>query len=277
MDEIWQRTWEFEHPSGVKVRAINTAIGIELFQEDVLKIIFPELDKESREKINIEVNKHCVINQGENLEVKTINALAVHSLSSISKAKAREVRSFMQWVRVHIMPNFRERWEKNLGLHYAKYAFCNIDYSKKNSLINYLLTQGESWHDECIDWYIQLVNKKIPLSTECPMPSDTWGVVLRQEYFTIASKITEQIYSYQDLYEQQVLLATNLLKAQELDLLVLNLLRKLKYEESTNIIKQGLFLQALHSVDKNRFRNLESLTLFYLRLIECFSNEILAE
>lgn len=277
MDELWLKTWEFEHPSGVKVHVIDTAIGIELFQEDVLKIIFPELDKESREKIDIEANKHCVINQGENLEVKTINALAVHSLSSISKAKAREVRSFMQWVRVHIMPNFRERWEKNLGLHYAKYAFYNIDYSNKNSLINYLLTQGESWHDECIDWYIQLVNKKIPLSRECPIPNDAWGVVLRQEYFTIASKITEQIYSYQDLYEQQVLLAINLLKAQELDLLVLNLLRKLKYEESINIITQGLFLQALHSVDKNKFRNIEVLTPFYLRLIKCFSNEILAE
>lgn len=277
MDEVGQRVWEFEHPSGVKIKVIDTAIGIELFEEDVLEIIFPELNKEVREKIKVNGSKRLLNFQGEMIEVRTMNSLAVHSLSGM--AKLQEVRRFMRWVRKNIMPHFQEKLEKNLASYYTKFKFYNIDYSERESIISYLENERKTWKEEEIDWYVKLINKKILLSTQCPVPSDSLSMVLRQEYFEIASKIIEPAYNYQDLYEKQVLLATNLLKAQELDLMVLNLLRKLKYEEPSDIIRQGLVLQAVCSVARNstRHEKIEAIVPFYLKLIEGFSDEILAD
>lgn len=274
MNQLFQKVWEFEHPSSCKVRVIDNVIGIELFQSDVLQILFPELSKESRDAIIVNnANKSkCWLN-GQIVEVQTVDAMAVHALG---QSKAREVRKLMQWVRKNILPYFKKDLD-DVAFYYSRYTFFQIDYNLRESLIIYLATQEKKWPNHYIDLYLHFVNKRIFLSTKCPHPKDFSDKLLREEYYKVGNTVIEHSESYEELYERLVLIPENLLKAQELDLLVLNLLKKMKCEDAMEIIKQGLFLQALHSVAINSmtsFGNIKELTPFYLELIECFSNEI---
>ncbi|MEB3220285.1 MAG: hypothetical protein VKN72_29180 [Nostocales cyanobacterium 94392] len=276
MNQLCQKVWEFEHPSGCKVRVIENVIGIELFQSDVLQILFPELREESREAIIVNnANKSkCCLN-GQIVEVPTVDAMAVHALG---QSKAKEVRRLMQWVRKNILPYFKKDLD-DVAYYYSRYNFFQIDYNQRESLIAYLRNQEKKWQDKYIDLYLQFINKRIPLSTRCPHPSDFSDKLLRDEYYKLGNTVIEPSKSYEELYERLVLIPGNLLKAQELDLLVLNLLKKMKCENSTEVIKQGLFLQTLHSVAINitSFGNIKELTPFYLELIECFSNEMVKD
>lgn len=276
MNQSCQKVWEFEHPSGYRIRVIDNGIGIELFQSDVLQILFSELSQESREAmiVNNANKSKCWLN-GQIIEVQTVDAMAVHSLG---QSKGEEVRKFMRWVRKNILPHFKKNLD-DVVFYYSRYNFFQIDYSQRESLIAYLLTQNKKWQDEYINLYLQLLNKRIPLPTKCPYPNDFSQELLREEYYKLGKTMIEKSESYSELYERLVLIPENLLKAQELDLLVLNLLKKMKCEHPTELIKQGLFLQALHSVAINltSFGNIQELIPFYLELIECFSNEMVKD
>ncbi|MBE9052767.1 hypothetical protein IQ243_20530 [Nostocales cyanobacterium LEGE 11386] len=274
MDEIWH-PMEFKHPSGQIVRVIDAPEGVELFASDVCKILFPGLDFEIQ-KYNIELTQRNVSLDGVILSVHTMCALSIYSLDKYTGVNP--VKRLAHWVRSNIIPALK----KNSFRSYSqKYNFKNIDFKSKESLKNYLSEQGNEilGQDEVIDHYIHVIHKKIPLSADSPATMNQQEQYLRSRYLQIVKNVIREADRYEYLYHDLVLSSRDLLIAQELDLVVLVVLKRLyKTELPLDVIKQGLVLQALNSVLNNtsRFSYLKHVEPFYLRLLRYFSNEIIA-
>lgn len=109
MKKVWTY-WEFDHPSGT-VRVISTPLGLEIFAEDVFKIIAPELNNEKIVPLHIQSQERYVVIQGEERSVKTLNASAIYALTSIVEKQL--VKKFTQWVRSNILPIFQRDFISN--------------------------------------------------------------------------------------------------------------------------------------------------------------------
>ncbi|MBD2505006.1 hypothetical protein [Anabaena azotica] len=104
MKKIWTY-WEFDHPLGSTVRVISTPSGLEIFAEDVFKIMSPELNNEKIVPLHIQTQERHVVIQGEERSVKTLNASGIYDLGGIVEKQL--IRIFTQWVRSNILPIFQ--------------------------------------------------------------------------------------------------------------------------------------------------------------------------
>jgi len=104
MTKVWTY-WEFEHPLGSTVRIISTPSGLEIFAEDVFKIIAPELNNEKIVPLHIQSQERHVVIQEQVRIVKTLNSSAIYSLKGIVEEQL--VKLFTQWVRSNILPIFQ--------------------------------------------------------------------------------------------------------------------------------------------------------------------------
>jgi hypothetical protein len=104
MTKVWTY-WEFDHPLGSTVRVISTPSGLEIFAEDVFKIIAPELNNEKVVPLHIQSQEHYVVIQEQVVIVKTLNSSAIYSLKGIVEEQL--VKLFTQWVRTNILPIFQ--------------------------------------------------------------------------------------------------------------------------------------------------------------------------
>ncbi|BAY73307.1 hypothetical protein NIES23_61350 (plasmid) [Trichormus variabilis NIES-23] len=105
MGKLWQ-FWEFEHPSGKIVRVISTPSGLEIFAEDVLSIIAPELNTEKVVILNSNPRQRCVLIKNEVVTVNTLSSVAIYEL--IGTVDQVSVNRFTQWVRIKILPIFQK-------------------------------------------------------------------------------------------------------------------------------------------------------------------------
>lgn len=104
MARIWT-FWEFDHPLGL-VRAISTSKGLEIFAEDVFKIIAPELNNEKIVLLHIQSQERYVIIESEVVPVKTLNSPAIYNLKGL--VDEQSINIFTHWVRRNILPIFQK-------------------------------------------------------------------------------------------------------------------------------------------------------------------------
>ena len=265
MVPVWQ-FWEFEHFSNNIVRVIDAPSGLELFAVDVFQIIAPALNDGKVILIDAKTNQRQVMINQEVVVVNTLNVLGIHSLIGIVKADV--VRQFMQWVRSRIVPIFRKQINVDIGTN-IQYISPGVIFPKKGSLINYLYSKGQKiWEVEIeiIELYLKLIYKKIPLTANCPETSNYQSLSLRKQYLKLVKPVLLEILNYEELYNKLVVLAPNLLIAQELDFFVCKSLKGSDNYDWMKIIEQGLVLQAFKSI--GQVRHLE---IFYFQILECFS------
>ncbi|BAY42060.1 hypothetical protein NIES2111_64560 (plasmid) [Nostoc sp. NIES-2111] len=105
MTKVWTY-WEFDHPMGNTVRVISTPDGLEIFAEDVFKIIAPDLNNEKIVPLHIQNQERHVVIQEQVRIVKTLNSSAIYSLKGIVEEQL--VKLFTQWVRSNILPIFQK-------------------------------------------------------------------------------------------------------------------------------------------------------------------------
>jgi hypothetical protein len=271
MVEVWQ-FWEFEHYSNNIVRVIDAPNGLELFAVDVFQIIAPALNDEKVALIDTKVNQRFVILDHEVVEISTLNALAIHSLIGIVTSDM--VKQFMQWVRSNIIPVFK----RDLIIEpRTQDPFVPINFYRKDSLVHYLYLKGQRiWQIEIetIEFYLQLLYKKIPLSASCPQADNHQALSLRFQYLELGKPMLYDIDNYEELYNGLVLSPPDLLIAQELDFYIYNSLKKIHSHDLARIMKQGIILQALKSSASNlaNFGKVRYLEILYFQILECFSN-----
>lgn len=270
MVPVWQ-FWEFEHFSNNIVRVIDAPSGLELFAIDVFQIIAPALNDEKVILIDRKAKasqRQVMINQ-EIVVVNTMNALAIHSLIGIVKADV--IRQFMQWVRSQIVPIFRNQTNLDIETN-IKHITNGIIFPKKSSLINYLYSKGQKiWEVEIeiVELYLKLLYKKIPLVDGCPPINNYQELSLRHQYLELVKSVLGEIHNYEQLYNNLVVLAPNLLIAQELDFSVYKYLKAGNNYDWMKIIGQGVILQAF----KSGFGQMKHLEIFYFQILECFSGD----
>lgn len=105
MKKVWT-FWEFDHPLGSTVRVISTPLGLEIFAEDVFKIIAPELNNEKIVPINIHSQERSVVIGEQLIIVKTLNSGGVYKLRGIGEKQV--INNFRQWTRSKILPIFQK-------------------------------------------------------------------------------------------------------------------------------------------------------------------------
>lgn len=105
MTKVWTY-WEFDHPMGSTVRVISTPLGLEIFAEDVFKIIAPELNNEKIVPLHIQSQQRYVVIQEQLITVKTLNSSAIYGLKNIGEEQL--IKIFTQWIRSHILPIFQK-------------------------------------------------------------------------------------------------------------------------------------------------------------------------
>lgn len=268
MVEIWH-PMEFEHPSGKIVRVLNIPSGVELFAEDVFCLLDVEV---SNLKDGIEINQRYVVVNGEVCQADTMPASSIYSLNYNPKL----TRKLGYWVRTDIISTLTENVASTCSQKYKN----NIDFTSKESILNYLKYQKSDWtinQEEIVDFYLRFINKTIPFGCDYPTVQDNQEEQSRIYYLQIIQNITRDYDGYENLYKKIVLSTTNLLMAQELDLVVFVVLKRLHPTDfPLDVIKQGLILQALKSVNASRFSYLNCVEPFYLRLLQYLSNEIIA-
>ncbi|MBD2303817.1 hypothetical protein H6G80_30160 [Nostoc sp. FACHB-87] len=265
MVKIWT-FWEFEHSSKNIIRVIDAPQGLELFAEDVFQIIAPELNNEKIIVMGIKMNQRCTSVEGKIVAVNTLDALAIHALSGVVKADV--IRQLMQWVRSNILPVFKRESPQS---EYFYYSVQKIDFQQKTSLLSYLFLKGIPAEEKVIDFYMDILYKKIALS-EC----NNRDYQAQATYFEIVQQIIRPFVipvssNYKDFYDRLVLRSANLLNAQELDLHVFNALKKQQDIEILNIMNQALIIQAVEST-ANKF--IPDVKKFYLQILEHFSEEM---
>ncbi|WP_414544996.1 hypothetical protein [Nostoc sp. CCY0012] len=276
MDEIWHPL-EFRQPTGQIVRVIDAPGGIELFASDVCQILFGNSQFNDYE---VELTERIVVMDGENIQVFTMCATSIYALEKYVDLK--QIKNLAQWVRTKILPNLKKN---NFCFYPPKHRFKNIDYKSKESLINYLnenegFIQEETKEiEETIDFYLRLIQKKLPITTDCPALKNNEEEYLRSTYFEIVKNVVREFDRYEYLYHDLVISTTDLLMAQELDLVVFVVLKRLYQNQAElpgEILKQGLVLQALNSITNiSSLGHIESIEQFYIRLLENFRNEII--
>ncbi|MDB9368339.1 hypothetical protein PN456_05115 [Nodularia spumigena CS-586/05] len=270
MVEIWH-PMEFNHPSGKIVRVVNIPSGVELFAEDVFCLLGVEV---SNLKHDIEINQRYVVVNGELCRADTMPASSIYSLNYTNPKLTRKLG---YWVRTDIISTLTE----NVASTYSPtYKNNNINFTSKESIINYLKYQKSDWainQEEIVDFYLRFMNKTIPIGCDYPTVQDNQEEQSRIYYLQIIQNVTRDYDGYESLYKKLVLSTTNLLMAQELDLVVFVVLKRLHQTDfPLDVIKQGLVLQALKSVNASRFSYLNCVEPFYLRLLQYLSNEIIA-
>ncbi|MCC5616764.1 hypothetical protein LC605_17120 [Nostoc sp. CHAB 5836] len=110
MGRIWTY-WEFDHPLGSMVRVISTPLGLEIFAEDVFKIIAPELNNEKIVPLHIQNRERHVVIDEQITIVKTLNSGDIYNLKS--RVKEQIINNFTQWIRSNILPIFHQSFLKN--------------------------------------------------------------------------------------------------------------------------------------------------------------------
>lgn len=276
MDEIWHPL-EFRHPTGQTVRVIDAPGGIEIFAEDVCQILFGDSQFKDYE---VELTERLVAMDGENIPVNTMCATSIYALEKYVDLK--EIKILAQWVRTKILPNLKKN---NFCFYAPNHKFKNIDYKSRESIINYLnenegFIQEETEEiKETIDFYLRLIQKELPITTDCPGVNNNEEKYLRETYFQIIKNVAQEFNRYEYVYHELVLSTTDLLIAQELDLVVLVISKRLYQNQPElpgEILKQGLVLQALNSITNiSSLGNLQYIEQFYIRLLENFRNEII--
>lgn len=103
LTKVWTY-WEFDHPTGTTVRVISTKKGLELFAQDVFRIVAPELNNENVVLLNIEAQERYVIIDEQLVEIKTLTSVAIYNLIGI--VEKATIEGFTQWVRSKILPIF---------------------------------------------------------------------------------------------------------------------------------------------------------------------------
>jgi hypothetical protein len=275
MDEIWHPL-EFRHPTGL-IRVIDAPGGIELFAEDVCQILFGDSQFENYE---VELTERLVAMNGENIPVITMCATSIYALEKYVDLK--QIKNLAQWVRTKILPNLKKN---NFCFYPQKHRFKKIDFTSRESLMSYLnenegfIQEQADETEETIDCYLLLIQKKFPIATDCPALKNNEEEYLRSTYFEIVKNVVREFDRYEYLYHDLVISPTDLLMAQELDLVVFVVLKRLYQNQAElprEILKQGLVLQALNSLTNiSSLGHHESIEQFYIRLLENFRNEII--
>lgn len=103
MTKVWTY-WEFDHPLGSAVRVVSTPSGLEVFAEDVFRIVAPELNHEKVVPLHIQSEERSVVVENDVVTVKTLNSSAIYSLKTLVREES--VNIFTQWVRNCILPIF---------------------------------------------------------------------------------------------------------------------------------------------------------------------------
>ncbi|MCG6138822.1 MAG: hypothetical protein MET45_30230, partial [Nostoc sp. LLA-1] len=239
MDEIWHPL-EFRHSTGQIVRVIDAPGGIELFAEDVCQIFFGDPQFENYE---VELTERIVVVDGKDIPVFTMCATSIYALEKYIDIK--KIKNLAQWVRTKILPNLKKN---NFCFYPQKHRFKKIDFTSRESLISYLnenegFSQDET--EETIDCYLRLIQKKLPIATDCPSLKNNEEEYLRSTYFEIVKNVVREFDRYEYLYHDLVISTTDLLMAQELDLVVFVVLKRLYQNQAElpgEILKQGLVL-----------------------------------
>ncbi|MFN6499032.1 MAG: hypothetical protein RMX65_018825 [Nostoc sp. DedQUE01] len=105
MKKVWT-FWEFDHPLGSTVRVISTPLGLEIFAEDVFKIIAPELNNEKIVPINIHSQERYVVIGEQLIIVKTLKSGGIYKLRGIGEEQV--INNFTQWIRSKVLPIFKK-------------------------------------------------------------------------------------------------------------------------------------------------------------------------
>ncbi|WGV24197.1 hypothetical protein [Halotia branconii] len=274
MVEVWQ-FWEFEHYSNNIVRVIDAPNGLELFAVDVFEIVAPAFNDGKVTLIDAKSSQRFVIINYQVVGVSTMNALAIHSLIDIVGNDI--VRQFMQWVRSNIIPVFKKEIVLAIKPN-TEYLSQQINFQQKKSLANHLYLKGQKiWQVELetIELYLQLLYKRITLSTKCPYPTNHQAFLLRSYYLELVKPVLYKAQSYEQLYNHLIVLSSDLLIAQELDFYICSSLKKVNNYEWVKIVKQGLILQALKSTANSlaNFGKARDLEILYFQILECFSKK----
>ncbi|MBD2505537.1 hypothetical protein [Anabaena azotica] len=104
MERVWT-FWEFDHPMNSTVRVISTPLGLEIFAEDVFRVVAPELNNQKVVPINITLQNRYVVIEREVIIIKTLNFTGINSLKGIVAADL--INKFLRWVRTTIRPIFQ--------------------------------------------------------------------------------------------------------------------------------------------------------------------------
>lgn len=271
MEEIWYPL-EFEHPSGQKVRVIDAPGGVELLAEDVGKIL--DIDWES-ENYDVEKEQRYIATDNGLIKVETMCAVSIFSLEKYIDANL--VKRFAHWVRNNIVATLKN----NIFTPYpAIYEFKSINFTSKESVLNYIMKRSQKEvQKEVVDMYVSFICKKMPLSMYSPVVIDSKKEQSRNKYLQTVNNLVNEANRYENLYHNLVLsdVKKNLLTAQELDLAVFVSLKRLyPTNVQLEVIRQGLVMQAINSVDTERFKEIDGVGNFYLMLLEYFANEVIA-